>query len=139
MTCRAFVGLAVTLMATVGCTATRRALHMGGGCADEATSRDWITRTAMAMASGGGGPEAARMRSLAGAPLHADSIRVRLRLVREDAVCRAVGGSSQAWRASDRYVVLQLGRMYWVRGTSWHYTNAVDDRFHRIVSLVDMD
>ena len=96
---------------------------MGGGCADVTDAREWITRTAI----------------LANAPINADSTRANLRLVRDDAVCRGVGLSAYDWRSGDRYVVLQLGHVYWVRGTSWHYVNVVDSRFHRIKTYVDMD
>ena len=131
--------LALTLGTTVSCATTRRAFGLGGGCAVNDASQSWVTRTAVGAVVAWGGTEESIIRSLAGVSPDADSVRARLHPVTDDRVCRAAGGTAHRWRASDQYVVLQLGRMYWVRGSSWHYTNAVDDHFRRIVSYVDMD
>ena len=131
--------LALALGATVSCAATQRTFGLGGGCAVNNGSQDWVIRTAVGAVVTRGDADDARIRSLADVSPNPDSIRARLRLVHDDRVCRAAGGTAHRWRANDQYVVLQLGRMYWVRGSSWHYTNAVDDHFQRIVSYVDMD
>lgn len=131
--------LPLALCATVSCAATRRAFSLGGGCAVNDASQSWVTRTAVGAVVTRGDANEARIRALAAVSPNPDSVRARLRLVQDDRVCRAAGGTAHRWQASDQYIVLQLGRMYWVRGSSWHYTNAVDDHFRRIVSYVDMD
>jgi hypothetical protein len=61
----------------------------------------------------------------------------RARVVANDATCRAAGASAQRWRASDRYVVFQLGGTYWVRGTSWGAVNVLDGKLARIETFID--
>lgn len=78
-----------------------------------------------------------RLRALVGPPFQADSLRARVRPVVDDATCRAAGRSAQVWRASDRYLVFQLGGTFWVRGTEWGGVNVLDTRFRRLESFID--
>jgi hypothetical protein len=78
-----------------------------------------------------------RARALAGPPLQSDSLRVRARRVLDDRLCRSAGATAQRWSAGDQYAVIQIGRTYWVRGTTWEYTNLLDDRYRWLTSFIE--
>jgi hypothetical protein len=117
------------------CATIARSLGRGGGCAEASMPAHdvQIAIDAIGLAS----PLGERLRALADGPLEPDSIRARVRLIKDEQVCRAAGATAQEWRARDRYEVFRIGRLYWVRGSSWGYSNALDDRFERIESFID--
>jgi hypothetical protein len=113
-----------------------RAAGRGGGCSPAETPSTQIIGTAVTAMSGGSVINS-RIRVQAGVPPQADSIRARARVIRDERACKAAGATAQKWRTSDTYQVVQIGGTYWVRGSSWKYTNALNDRYERIMSFVD--
>lgn len=124
-------------MAGSACTLPWQSHASGGGCAASADLSRLVMSLAVATlvdSTRSPGPVA---RALAGPPFQAESLRARARVVTDDRVCRAAGASAQEWPSHDAYEVVQIGRTYWVRGTSWAYTNLIDDQFRPVTSFID--
>jgi hypothetical protein len=124
------------ILASTACASATRALGAAGGCSPATAPEQSDVQTAI-NALGLSSAVGERLRSLVEAPLQPDSVRARACVVANDATCRAAGASAQRWRASDRYVVFQLGGTYWVRGTSWGAVNVLDGKLARIETFID--
>ena len=133
------VVMAITCLTLVtGCARIMRTAGRGGGCSPTETQSSQIIQTAV-NAMSGGSVISGRIRVLAGVPPQADSVRAHARVVRDQRICKAAGATAQKWRTGDTYQVVQIGGTYWVRGSSWKYTNALNDRYERIMSFIDMN
>jgi hypothetical protein len=132
------VGLSIgSALLALACSQAVRAPVASTPCSDASTVPDALLQTAVNAIAGASGRGAGRVRDIAAVTPVADSIRSHAELVTDQTSCRAAGQTAQVWSAGDRYEVVRIGRTYWVRGTSWHYVNVVDDRFQLIQTIAD--
>ena len=127
--------LLITTSST-GCARVIRVFGGGAGCADTPSASPGDVQNAINAISYPGAL-GDRLKVLVGPPFASANLRARVRVIRNDQVCRAAGATAQEWNSRDRYSVFAIGRLYWVRGTTWQYANAVDDQFQRVESFVD--
>jgi hypothetical protein len=128
------------LAAVPACARVARSMVNSWSCAPLEVPSDRLTGImADAVVAMPDEPHGRRVRAMAGVPTQRDSIKARIQPVYDDATCRNAGRTARVWKFADTYEVLKLGRTLWVRGTSWSYTNVLDENLTLITSIADQD